>query len=252
MPSNFQKNLNQRKYEGHMKRIREMKSSVDDKKPRGMPMNDRKETERRVFQKKIEEENRLILDRLGKAMSIKNIDNQIDHRLVGFPSLLESEKKRFSKRIVDDNRRLLKRIQITEPVYKVEEWRRENEKHVEHLRNMTEFPEYFVPPRPPSSRPVTNTNRSNNNTRSLADNKFSERSSTNRNNRIFLNSGMDSVTFNNSNNNNNVAIHLENHQHNIVYYLPTSPDVTNTSNANSNINSDSQSVNSTHFSAYLK
>jgi hypothetical protein len=44
------------------------------------------------------------------------------------------------------NKVLLTRIQNTIPSYRHIEWERDAEKRVEYLRNMTEFPDLFVPP----------------------------------------------------------------------------------------------------------
>jgi hypothetical protein len=92
--------------------------------------------------RKIEDENRLILDRLGKAMQYKNIDNEYEQK--GFSSLLETEKKKTMQRVARDNKRLLKSIQNTEPVYNSALWKRESEVHDEYLRNMTDFPQFLV------------------------------------------------------------------------------------------------------------
>ena len=68
-----------------------MKSSVDDKAPRKMPMSNRADMERKQKEALIELDNRLLLDRLAVAMSVKNIDNEKKH--VNFISLMEGKKK---------------------------------------------------------------------------------------------------------------------------------------------------------------
>lgn len=92
----------------------------------------------------VELDNRLLLDRLAIAMSTKNIDNERKH--VTFISLMEGKKKRELKRIEDDNRRLLQAIRKTVPVYNHLQWEKDAENRVHYLRNMTEFPDLFVPP----------------------------------------------------------------------------------------------------------
>jgi hypothetical protein len=91
-----------------------------------------------------------LLDRLGEAMSRKNIDNVLVPQ--HFISYLELQRKKNLIKITRDNRRLLTRIQDTVPTYHPEEWEKDAEKHVEYLRNMTEFPHLFVPPGSASTR----------------------------------------------------------------------------------------------------
>lgn len=103
----------------------------------------------------IEFDNRLLLDRLGEAMSKKNIDN--DLKTKPFTSYIELQRKRELKKITSENQKLLQRIQTTVPSYHVDEWERDAEKRVEYLRNMTEFPDYFVPPGTRSSKSLNTT-----------------------------------------------------------------------------------------------
>jgi hypothetical protein len=124
--------------------VREARSSIDKGKVPEMPLSMRRETERRRQQASIEMDNRLLLDRLGEAMSRKNIDNVLVPQ--HFVSYLELQRKKELIKITQENRRLLHRIQHTVPTYHPEEWGKDADKHEEYLRNMTEFPEMFVPP----------------------------------------------------------------------------------------------------------
>ncbi len=65
---------------------------------------------------------------------------------VKFVSLGENARKKELQKIMIDNKRLLERIQTTVPAYNHIEWERDAEQRCEYLRNMTEFPDYFVPP----------------------------------------------------------------------------------------------------------
>jgi len=134
-----------RKFEDHRKRIKEAKSTIDKGKPPDMPMSMRREIERKRQQFAIEKDNRLLLDRLGVAMSHKNIDNELKEK--PFTSYVELQRKKEMKKIMLDNQRLLERIQHTVPSYDHVEWERDAEKRMEYLRNMTEFPDYFQSPR---------------------------------------------------------------------------------------------------------
>lgn len=144
MPSKWMQSYMNRKYEDHKKRVREAKCTIDLGKPLDMPMSMRGEIERRRVQNAIEKDNRLLLDRLAIAMSRKNIDNEL--KVKPFTSYIELQRKRELQKICTENRVLLGRIQNTVPSYKHIEWERDAEKRVEYLRNMTEFPDLFVPP----------------------------------------------------------------------------------------------------------
>ena len=124
--------------------IENMKSSIDTAPPREMPMSRRNEIERERKRALVEQDNRLLLDRLAIAMSHKNIDNVLVEK--PFISLMELQRKKQLKRIMIQNSRLLERIQCTVPSYDHVQWEREAAHHVEILRNMTEFPDLFVAP----------------------------------------------------------------------------------------------------------
>lgn len=128
-------------FDQHRARIGNMKSDVDDKTPPPMPKSQRAAIERRQKEALIEQDNRILLDRLAIAMTVKNIDN--DRKKVNFISLMEGRKKRENSRIEKDNKRLLRSIQHTVPVYNHTEWERDSDKRVHVLKNMTKFPEVW-------------------------------------------------------------------------------------------------------------
>lgn len=150
MPSRWKKDLMAKQYKEHQQRIKDMKPTVDNKKPRELPFSGKKEIERRNYQTKVELGNRLLLDRLGKAMEAKNLDNE--NRNPKGVSLLATRKKLELQRISADNKRLLERIQNTVPAYDHVQWEREAEHREQILKNMTEFPEYYVPRYVPSKK----------------------------------------------------------------------------------------------------
>ena len=98
----------------------------------------------------VERDNRLLLDRLGKAMDSHNIDNFMEP--VKFASVQAENRKNELRRITADNLRLLNRIQNTDPVYKAIEWERDAEQREKYLASMSEFPEMFVPKYTPSKQ----------------------------------------------------------------------------------------------------
>ena len=77
-------------------------------------------------------------------MTTKNIDNEL--KVKPFTSYMELQRKKQLKKLQIENKRMLDRIQQTVPSYRHVEWELEAEKRVEYLRNMTEFPDLFVPP----------------------------------------------------------------------------------------------------------
>jgi hypothetical protein len=96
----------------------------------------------------VERDNRILLDRLGKAMETKNIDNNLEP--VKFTSIGEENRKKALRKVTADNLRLLNRIQNVEPVYRAVEWERDAEQRDKYLATMTEFPDQFVPKYSPS------------------------------------------------------------------------------------------------------
>lgn len=89
----------------------------------------------------VEKGNRLLLDRLGKAMETKNIDNE--NRGLQFPSLIQGAQKKEAMRIQAENHRLLGKIRTTEPVHRRLEWERDAEAREVYLKNLTEYPHRF-------------------------------------------------------------------------------------------------------------
>lgn len=84
------------------------------------------------------------MDRIGEAMSHKNIDNELKAK--PFVSYIELQRKKDMVRITGENKRLLSRIQKTSPSYNHLQWEQEAEKRMDYLRTMTQFPDLFNPP----------------------------------------------------------------------------------------------------------
>jgi len=152
MPQKWYKEMMKQRHQEHVQRMKDMQSTVDNKTPRELPVSLKKEIERRKFQEKIEAENRLVLDRLAKAMAKKNIDN--DSPRSGFPSLTEVQRRLELHKISVENRDMLSRIQSVEPSCNRLEWERASLEREKTLRNMTEFPDYYVPKYKPRVRVI--------------------------------------------------------------------------------------------------
>lgn len=147
MPSKWLRDAQAKHHNEHMERIRQMQPVVDNKKPRELPMSGKKEIERRRFRDKVDKGNRLLLDRLGKALERKNIDNE--RKAIKFNSLEQGKKKLELKRVTMENQLLLNRIQFAQPMYDHNQWERDAEHREFYLKNMTEFPELYCPHYPP-------------------------------------------------------------------------------------------------------
>ena len=147
MPSKWLRDAQRKHHNEHLERIRKMQPVVDNKKPRELPLSGKKEIERRRFRDKVEKGNRLLLDRLGKALERKNIDNE--RKAIKFNSLEQGKKKLELKRVTMENQLLLNRIQFAQPMYDHHQWERDAEHREFYLKNMTEFPELYCPHHPP-------------------------------------------------------------------------------------------------------
>lgn len=144
------KDLMAKKYEDHRLRVKNIQPQVDTKKPHELPDSGKREIERKRNHAAIERDNRELLTRLGKAMQIKNIDNE--SKVAKGISLQAALKKIELERITNDNRRLLDRLQKTIPAYDHIAWEQEAEEREKILMNMTEFPELYVPKYTPAKK----------------------------------------------------------------------------------------------------
>ena len=136
----------ERGYDSHVQRIAEIKSSVDSRAPRSKPPSKKKEIDRRRRCQAIEQDNRLLLERLAKIMRKKTIDNENKHAKFG-KSLTQTHRRLELQRITQENQRLLKRIQETEPIYNHLNWEEDAKKRSMYMKNMSDFQEYVPPAR---------------------------------------------------------------------------------------------------------
>ena len=100
----------------------------------------KREIERQRRYARIEKENRYILERLGKAMSKKTIDNE-ESKMIQYSVSRAQEQRRVDlQKITEENQRLLHRIQSVEPCYSRIKWEEESRRHERILDTMCEFP----------------------------------------------------------------------------------------------------------------
>jgi hypothetical protein len=128
MPRLWLKEQLRKQQEDHQKRMIEVQSTIHDKRGHKHATTSRdRERERIRKQLQIAEENRSILDRLGRAMTAKRIDNDPSpHRL---ESIGLANRRRNLKRITSQNVQMLRRIQSVEPHYNRMKW------DLEHFEN---------------------------------------------------------------------------------------------------------------------
>lgn len=137
-------------YAAHRHRIETMKCNIDCTLPLGMrpeatsKLGKKKEMDRNRYYRKLEKENRILLERLSKVMQQKNIDNECkgyDRAASKFRELLTAQARKSDlQRITEENQRLLKRIQTVESAYDHTEWEEEARRHDMHLKFMCEYP----------------------------------------------------------------------------------------------------------------
>lgn len=151
----------QKKHEEHQKRVQTIKSRIDNKHGDTPYGRDRKK-ERVNHYSSVEQENRLLIDRIGRAMTSKNIDNDKPRERIPI-SLGEISRRKQLDKITQENRKMLTRIQQVEPIYNRAKWEIEEEKREKLLMTISEFPTI------PRARPLTRAVRTRPTTTAVAE-----------------------------------------------------------------------------------
>lgn len=124
----------------HKQKLREMKSSIDNKCPRQcMRSNGKKNAllEDRFAQ--IETENRLLLEKMSRIVRTKKgTSNRCDSRRSAH-SLNKEQRKRELQQITNANRSILRRIQEAQPIYDHLKWADEAKANEKIMLNICEF-----------------------------------------------------------------------------------------------------------------
>ena len=135
------------KFEEHLDRLQKVKPAIDNSEPRKHPLSNKSEIMKRRAYALIEQDNKLLLDRLSKIVQTKTIDNEMStdtkkhHELKRRLTLLK--KREQMQKITEDNQRLLKRIQVTPSAYNHLEWEESAKKQLAYMRTMSLFPELY-------------------------------------------------------------------------------------------------------------
>ena len=132
----------QRSQERHQQKLRNMKSSIDNKCPRGGSHLKTKAKKNALMEERfaqIETENRLLLEKMSHIMRFKGgIDCTNDSAKYSH-SLSKERRKRELQRITKDNQKILQRIQAARPTYNHKRWEEEAQRNDEILQNICEF-----------------------------------------------------------------------------------------------------------------
>jgi len=134
-------------YEQHVDRLKKMAPTINSGPPHKRPNSDKWEQDKRREFLAIEYDNKLMLERLAKAIQGKGIDNKI-HNSVKFHQefkrkLAQQTKRERLAKLTRENKKLLRSIQEVAPAYNHIEWE-ESYKRNEHIkRTMALYPEYY-------------------------------------------------------------------------------------------------------------
>lgn len=134
-------------FQAHLTRLQNVKPAIDNSEPKKHPLSNKKERMKRREYALIEQNNKILLDRLAKIVQTKTIDNEMSadtqkhHELKQRLGLLK--KRDQMQKITEDNQRLLKRIQDTPSAYNHLEWEEDARKLEAFKRTMSLYPEYY-------------------------------------------------------------------------------------------------------------
>lgn len=124
-----------------------MTPTISSAPPHKKPFSDKWEQDKRREYLAIEYDNKLMLERLAKAVQTKGIDNEI-HKSVEFHQEFKKKLSLASKRekmvrLTKENQKLLKSIQQVAPAYNHIEWEEDAKRHDLIKRTMALYPEYY-------------------------------------------------------------------------------------------------------------
>jgi len=135
-------------YNNHLQRLRNMKATVDNSTPKTHPFNNRRQKEIARNNKRIDDENCLLLENIAKTIQKPTIQNKLGSHVytqVRFKKKLSHIKKRLhAAQIMDANLRLLDRIQKVPPVYDHIQWEYDEKQRQKILKNMSLYPEKYT------------------------------------------------------------------------------------------------------------
>jgi len=126
----------------HRQKLRDMKSSVDNKSPRQATHLKTKAKTHALMEDRfaqIETENRILLEKMSHIMRNKGGVNNKNESAIYAHSLNKDRRKRELQRITKQNQQILKRIQNAQPTYDHLAWEEKAEANDRILSNICEF-----------------------------------------------------------------------------------------------------------------
>lgn len=116
------KNMELILYYQHLDRLKNIKSNIDNKQPKKHPFTNKFTIEKTIEKRRLENENKLICERILKSGEKSKIDNNLSPVIKRFKKFREQmtihKHKLFIDRITTENHKLLDRLINIEPVYK--------------------------------------------------------------------------------------------------------------------------------------
>ncbi|KAL7536807.1 hypothetical protein ACHAWF_005563 [Thalassiosira exigua] len=132
----------QRCEERHQQKLRDMKSSIDNKCPRAATHLKTKAKKNALMEDmfaQIETENRLLLEKMSHIMRFKGGIDCTNDSIRYSHSLSKERRKRELQRITKENQKILRRIQDASPTYNHMRWEEEAKRNHDILQNICEF-----------------------------------------------------------------------------------------------------------------
>jgi E3 ubiquitin-protein ligase TRIP12 len=136
------KKWDEKNHEIHMKKLNDMKSTIDAKRPASFAHLKRRAKKEQMLEDRyteIERENRILLEKMSQIMQNKNIKARIT-KPIQKKSLNNESRKRQLIQITMENQALLKRLQDKQSSYNVVRWEEDRKMTEKRLKNMCEFP----------------------------------------------------------------------------------------------------------------
>lgn len=136
------KKWDEKNHEIHMKKLNDMKSTIDAKRPASFAHLKRRAKKEQMLEDRyteIERENRILLEKMSQIMQNKNIKARIT-KPIQKKSLNNESRKRQLIQITMENQALLKRLQDKQSSYNVVRWEEDRKTTEKRLKNMCEFP----------------------------------------------------------------------------------------------------------------
>ena len=125
----------------HLKRLANVKSSIDNKAPRKLPHLRKNLKKKQMMEERfarIERENQLLLEKMSHIMEHSGVDNK--NRSLRFARSMNKQlRKQNLEKITRENQAILERIQAKEPVYSHVKWEHEREQQIKYMRNISDY-----------------------------------------------------------------------------------------------------------------